>query len=75
MKHHLKIEPEYFKEVFFGNKNFEIRLNDRDYQVGDLVVLNEIGTKMEVTAEITFITDFKQKIGYVVFGIKVIKGN
>lgn len=37
-KHHdLKIAPEYFGKVCAGIKNFEIRRNDRDYQVGDTV--------------------------------------
>lgn len=35
MKHELKIEPEYFDNLVSGRKKAEIRLNDRDYQVGD----------------------------------------
>lgn len=35
--HILKIKEEYFKEVLRGNKTFELRKNDRDYQVGDLI--------------------------------------
>lgn len=35
--HELKIKEEYFKEVLRGNKTFELRKNDRDYQVGDLI--------------------------------------
>ena len=35
--HELKIEDEYFKEVLRENKTFELRKNDRDYQVGDLI--------------------------------------
>lgn len=37
----LKIRPEYFKEVRSGYKRFELRKNDRDYAVGDILVLNE----------------------------------
>ncbi|HGS9341836.1 TPA: DUF3850 domain-containing protein, partial [Clostridioides difficile] len=29
MIHELKILPQYFKEVVNGNKNFEVRKNDR----------------------------------------------
>ena len=42
MKHHnIKILSAYFKEVQKGNKNFELRLNDRDYSIGDTVTLIE----------------------------------
>ena len=39
--HELKILPEYFKEVANHNKRFELRRDDRDYKVGDYVMLNE----------------------------------
>jgi hypothetical protein len=39
--HQLKIHPEYFNEVVSGNKTFEIRLNDRNYEVGDTFDLLE----------------------------------
>lgn len=41
MTHELKIYPEHFKEVLLGLKKVEIRLNDRNYQVGDTLLLNE----------------------------------
>ena len=39
--HELKIIPEYFEAVVSGKKNFEIRKNDRNFHVGDKVVLKE----------------------------------
>lgn len=39
MTHYLKILPEYFKDVEFGTKTFELRRNDRDYHPGDMLVL------------------------------------
>lgn len=39
MLHELKILPEYYEEVKAGNKNFEIRKNDRDYMVHDTLRL------------------------------------
>ena len=35
--HELKIKHEYLFEIALGNKTFELRKNDRDYQVGDLI--------------------------------------
>lgn len=35
--HNLKIKAEYIDQVVKENKTFELRKNDRDYQVGDLI--------------------------------------
>lgn len=37
--HELKCVSPYFEEVAAERKNYELRLNDRDYQVGDLLLL------------------------------------
>lgn len=76
---HLKTINPYFSAVFQGMKNFEVRLNDRDFKVGDEVLLQEydLETKeysgREVRAEITYILkDYEAiKPGYVVFGFKI----
>ena len=39
--HELKTDPEVFDAVWRGDKTHEIRLNDRDYRVGDSVFLRE----------------------------------
>ncbi|WP_270346603.1 ASCH/PUA domain-containing protein [Enterococcus thailandicus] len=83
MIHELKILPEFFEAVTSGRKQFEIRKNDRDYKVGDQLVLREIDyvhnenisdelfyTGDSYKAEITYITDYAQKDGYVVLGIR-----
>lgn len=41
MIHDLKIRPVYFEAVEDGRKTFEIRYDDRDYQVGDRLILRE----------------------------------
>lgn len=41
MIHELKMLPEYFNAVVSGKKTFEIRKNDRPFQNGDLLALNE----------------------------------
>ena len=35
--HELKIKNEYLVDITVGLKTFELRKNDRDYQVGDLI--------------------------------------
>lgn len=39
--HYLKTETEYYKSVEFAVKRFELRKNDRGFQVGDFIVLEE----------------------------------
>jgi hypothetical protein len=41
MIHELKTWPVYFREVKSGAKPFEVRKNDRNFQVGDEVLLRE----------------------------------
>lgn len=76
MLHHLKTWPQYFRAVQNGSKPFEIRNNaDRDFQVGDFVTLHEwdpsvnryVGPK--ITQMITYVTNYEQKPGFVVFGM------
>lgn len=77
--HKLKILPEYYNAQIEGKKNFEIRKNDRGYQVGDWILLKEYNpeikkfTGRKVTVEVTYITNYQQKNGYVVLGTKYIK--
>lgn len=41
MRHELKIKPEYFHAVLYGKKKAELRKDDRDYHVGDILILRE----------------------------------
>ena len=71
MTHHiLKIDPEYAMQKALGNKLFEIRRNDRDFKVGDKVhyVSSEDNYYFNCTYTITYITNYEQKPGFVVFG-------
>lgn len=79
MIHELKIKPEYFKAVESGMKKFEIRKNDRDYNLHDLLILREYkngkftGNKCSVI--VTYITDYAQKDDFVVLGIELFEGD
>lgn len=39
--HSLKTLPVYFAAVLRGDKTFEVRKNDRDFQTGDTLILKE----------------------------------
>lgn len=39
--HDVKCWPEFFALLVTGDKRFEVRKNDRDYQAGDLITLRE----------------------------------
>ena len=78
MHHELKIMPVYFQAHIDGDRPFEIRDNsDRGFQKGDTVTLIECGhgsmtmaTGRKVTREITYVTNYCQKHGMVVIGLK-----
>lgn len=58
MVHELKIWPEYFEAVCNGTKTFELRRNDRGFQVGDTLILKEWKdeyTGRQVTCEVSYI--------------------
>jgi hypothetical protein len=40
-RHTLKCWPEYFQAYIDGRKRFEFRVNDRDYQLGDMLIVRE----------------------------------
>lgn len=40
-EHRLKILPEYYNEAKSGRKTFELREDDRNIQIGDMVILEE----------------------------------
>ena len=78
MTHELKILPQYFEAVKYGAKTFELRKNDRGFQVGDFLKLKECTSKnftgRELLVEVTYVlTDtptFGLKNGFAVLGIK-----
>jgi hypothetical protein len=80
-EHELKLHPRYFNRVASGQKPFEIRKNDRDFQVGDTVLLKEYdpevgwpdhGSYGVIVARITYVSTAYQQEGYCVFGLDII---
>jgi ASC-1-like (ASCH) protein len=77
MVHRLKVLPPYFQDIKDRKKNFEIRLNDRDFQVGDIAVLEEFtghgfytgeGVKRKIKYVLKDCPQFGLKDGYCIFG-------
>lgn len=81
--HNLKMLPEYFQSVTLGNKTFELRKNDRDYRIGDIVNLCEYFdgkyTGYEIKAIITYVLKNCPEYGldkdYCVFSFTVLSDN
>lgn len=77
-KHELKIKSEYFMDVARGRKSAEIRFNDRNYKVGDILNLYEIDksgnrTGRKCSVIISHILDDAEYLrdGYVMLSIGV----
>ena len=78
--HDLKVWPEHFEAIGVGAKRFEIRANDRDYHVGDKLILREWDpTKGEYTgkadqARVSYLLEgMGLKDGYVALGLYQVK--
>ena len=62
-RHVLKTWPEYFGPVWDGKKTFEVRSNDRNYQVGDELLLREYDLLSDeysgrhIACEVTYMLD------------------
>jgi ASC-1-like (ASCH) protein len=79
MKHCLKTIQPYFGEVENGTKTFEVRKNDRNFKVGDILFLQEFDGKAltgkEETRVVTYVLkDYPAlRSGFVVLGIKEVE--
>jgi len=49
--HELKTDPDAFVASFRGDKLYEIRLDDREFRMGDMLVLRETAASGERMAE------------------------
>ena len=76
--HYIKVLPEYYRAIERGEKTFEVRFNDRNYQVCDILHLQEWlnggYTGREIIAEVTYLLDDINycKDGFVIMSIRII---
>ncbi|HEN7774865.1 TPA: DUF3850 domain-containing protein [Streptococcus agalactiae] len=75
-QHMLKCSPKYFEAVKDGTKPFEGRYNDRNFKVGDELILREYDPKRGYTArcivrKVTYVLSnfIGLKDGYVILGV------
>lgn len=57
MNHNLEIQHKYFTDISSGIKSFEIRRKNRDYKVGDTLILKSLETNETIKKEIKYICD------------------
>lgn len=58
--HYLKIKAEYYNDVECGLKTFELRKNDRDFKVGDILMLIKLDGEGNETDQV-----IKKKVVYI----------
>jgi len=87
MIHELKTWPYFFNLVWAGQKNWELRINDRGFAMGDTVLLQEYDPQMKcytglkIRAVITSMLGAGSRLadqvggleeGYCILGIRVV---
>ncbi len=81
MIHKLKTWPEFFEAMVEGRKTFEGRKNDRDFKVGDELILKEYDPELKnygysgrfLHRRVSYIlegTQFGVMPGYVIMGLE-----
>ncbi len=77
--HELKAVNPFFNDIWNGIKNFDVRLNDRNFKIGDFLLLREYSLNgyefREILCKIIYFFDghLMLKEGYVILGIKIIE--
>ena len=78
-EHELKAWPRYFDRIVSGEKTFEVRKNDRDFQTGDTLKLVKYDPDSDsiltptIWVRVTYVMhggQFGLEPGYVVMGIE-----
>ena len=79
--HELKIKEEYYREIEAGNKTFEIRKNDRDFQAGDYInftivrgsLVFETYPLFKITYVLKNVPEYGLDKDYCIFGFKILE--
>ncbi|WP_019792344.1 DUF3850 domain-containing protein [Streptococcus sobrinus] len=80
MIHKIKLSNEFWSDVVNGRKTFELRKNDRNYQVGDYLLMKEVEnsfpTSRECLVEVTYKLEnyIGLQDGYCILGIRLKRG-
>ncbi|MEI7510620.1 MAG: DUF3850 domain-containing protein [Candidatus Peregrinibacteria bacterium] len=78
MLHTLKIHRNYYEELVAGNKTFELRWNDRNFQKGDILEFYDTETlvvhkqKFEILSVFSSLPCLGLKEGWVILSLKLI---
>jgi Domain of unknown function (DUF3850) len=82
--HFLETVQPFFDDILSGSKPFDLRKNDRDFEVGDILFLSEFSlefghTDRWILAKVTYVlspgihsSNFGLQDGYVILGIVVL---
>lgn len=69
MEHELKTWPAYFQEVYIGRKTFEARLNDRNFQMLDILRLREFDPNAQGGLGAYTGRECIRMVGYILYGV------
>ena len=87
--HEVKSWPHLFEAIMAGQKRHELRRNDRDYRVGDVLILREYlpasgeYSGRQLTVEVTYLTststpcaisDSVLMDGYCILSVRLLEG-
>ncbi len=61
--HKLKTWTEYYKAIESGEKTFELRVNDRDFKLDDILILQEWNEDIGFTGK-----ELQKKVSYILNG-------
>ena len=67
-RHELKVWPGFFQAIKDGRKTFEVRKNDRDYQLGDVLRLREY----EPGPDRYTGREWERRVSYIMYGDDVL---
>jgi hypothetical protein len=84
--HELKCWPDFFEKVVAGKKTFEVRRDDRNFMIGDRLLLREFEVKpaqedsdytgRECTVEVTYVMRGRPNnpiaVGFCVLAVRVV---